>query len=226
MLYSLHAATNLAPRFAPGTARCCRWKGFSRHKRGAHERIRGSSRQEGAGGEDPLLGPGHPAQQRDLRPGQDAGGQVPSGVARAGGPVDLLPGGTRPVPGHPGSEQRHRGRGTYAGGRGMRHARRRYQRERYLFDAWAHWCERQWDESLGLPRVTWLAKLMQYGERMGVMRAASEHLPPDHSDAESVEQYMGWLKGACPPMHAALMARHRGICRERKAADGTKRGAE
>lgn len=108
----------------------------------------------------------------------------------------------------------------------MRHTRRRYQRERHLFDAWAHWCERQWDESLGLPRVTWLAKLMLYGERMGVMRSASEHLPPDHSDAESVEQYMSWLKGACPPMHAALMARHRGICRERKAAGGAKRGAE
>jgi hypothetical protein len=109
----------------------------------------------------------------------------------------------------------------------MRYARRRYERERHLFDAWAHWYERQWDESLGLPRVTWLAKLMQYGERMGMMRSASEHLPPDHSDAESVEQYMGWLRGACPPMHAALMARHRGICRERKAdPDGARRGAE
>ena len=38
---------------------------------------------------------------------------------------------------------------------------------------------------------------------------------------------MGWLKGACPPMHAALMARHRGICRERKAgAEGARQGAE
>jgi len=105
--------------------------------------------------------------------------------------------------------------------------RQRYARERHLFDTWARWCERQWDESLGLPRVTWLAKLMQYGERMGVMHSASEHLPPDHSDAESVERYMGWLKGACPPMHAALMARHRGICRERKAgAEGARQGAE
>ena len=51
--------------------------------------------------------------------------------------------------------------------------RQRYARERHLFDTWARWCERQWDESLGLPRVTWLAKLMQYGERMGVMHSAS-----------------------------------------------------
>ncbi|HSN17538.1 MAG TPA: hypothetical protein VLV87_04955 [Gammaproteobacteria bacterium] len=109
----------------------------------------------------------------------------------------------------------------------MRQTRQRYARERHLFDVWAHWSERQWDESLGLPRVTWLAKLMQYGERMGVMRSASEYLPPDHADAESVEHYMGWLKGACPPIHSALMARHRGICRERKAtADGARRGAE
>jgi hypothetical protein len=74
--------------------------------------------------------------------------------------------------------------------------------------------------------VTWLAKLVQYGERMGVMRAASEHIPADHTDAESVEQYMGWLKGACPPMYAALMARHRGICRERKDLHGMRRHAE
>ena len=33
-----------------------------------------------------------------------------------------------------------------------------------------------------------LDRLMQYGERMGVLRSVSEHLPPDHSDAESVEQ--------------------------------------
>jgi hypothetical protein len=49
----------------------------------------------------------------------------------------------------------------------MRHVNRRFARERHLFDCWAHWCERQWDESLGLPRATWLAKLMRYGERMG-----------------------------------------------------------
>lgn len=103
--------------------------------------------------------------------------------------------------------------------------RQRYARERHLFDAWARWCERQWDESLGLPRLSWLSKLMQYGERMGVMHAASEYVPPDHSDAQSVEQYMVWLKGACPPMHAALMARHRGICRERKPAKRQVSGA-
>jgi len=109
----------------------------------------------------------------------------------------------------------------------MRRTRQRYGRERHLFDVWARWSERQWDESLGLPRVTWLAKLMQYGERMGVMHAASEHVPADYADAESVEQYMAWLKGACPPMHAALMARHRGICRERKGdASGARHGAE
>lgn len=44
----------------------------------------------------------------------------------------------------------------------------RHARERWHFERWARWCERQWDESLGLPRVTWLAKLMQYGERVGV----------------------------------------------------------
>ncbi len=99
----------------------------------------------------------------------------------------------------------------------MRAYGRRYARERLRFEAWARWCERQWDESLGLPRVTWLAKLMQYGERMGVMHAASEQLPPDHSAAEEVEACMAWLKATCPPIHAALMARHRGICLERKA---------
>lgn len=80
----------------------------------------------------------------------------------------------------------------------MRRYRQRYGRERDLFDRWASWCERQWDESLGLPRVTWLAKLMQYGERMGVVHAASSWLPPDDSDAETVETYMGWLKDTCP----------------------------
>ena len=102
----------------------------------------------------------------------------------------------------------------------MRAYGRRYARERLRFEAWARWCERQWDESLGLPRVTWLAKLMQYGERMGVMHAASEQLPPDHSAAEEVEACMGWLKDTCPPIHAALMARHRGICLDRTAAVG------
>ena len=96
---------------------------------------------------------------------------------------------------------------------GVRHAR-----ERRLFDHWAVWCERQWDESLGLPRVTWLAKLVQYGERLGVMHAATEVLPPDHSDAEEVNAFMEWVRGACPPIHAALMARHRGICLERKTS--------
>lgn len=95
---------------------------------------------------------------------------------------------------------------------GVRHAR-----ERRLFDHWAVWCERQWDESLGLPRVTWLAKLVQYGERLGVMRAGTEALPPDHADAEGVNSFMEWVRDACPPIHAALMARHRGICLERKA---------
>ncbi|MGE5624832.1 MAG: hypothetical protein ACM3ZT_04715 [Bacillota bacterium] len=99
----------------------------------------------------------------------------------------------------------------------MRTYGERYARERWLFERWARWCERQWDESLGLPRATWLAKLMQYGERMGVVHAATSHLPPDHSDAEGVESYMGWLRNSCPPIHAALMARHRGICGEHKA---------
>ncbi|HLW75312.1 MAG TPA: hypothetical protein VKT74_09610 [Gammaproteobacteria bacterium] len=107
----------------------------------------------------------------------------------------------------------------------MRRYRQRYARERGLFDLWARWCERQWDESLGLPRVTWLAKLMLYGERMGVVHAASSWLPPDHSDAEAVESYMGWLRSTCPPIHAALMARHRGICAEHKAFP-RRRGAE
>jgi hypothetical protein len=40
------------------------------------------------------------------------------------------------------------------------------------------------------------------------------------------KQYMGWLKCACPPMYAALMARHRGICRERKDVQGMRRHAE
>lgn len=100
---------------------------------------------------------------------------------------------------------------------GVRHAR-----ERRLFDHWAEWCERQWDESLGLPRVTWLAKLVQYGERLGVMHAATEMLPPDHSDAEGVNSFMEWVRGACPPIHAALMARHRGIYLERKTLKGEK----
>lgn len=99
----------------------------------------------------------------------------------------------------------------------MRRYGRRHGRERHLFDHWTLWCERQWDESLGLPRVTWLAKLVQYGERLGVMHAATEILPPDHSDAEAVNGFMEWLRGACPPIHAALMARHRGICLERKS---------
>ena len=99
----------------------------------------------------------------------------------------------------------------------MRRYGTRHARERHLFDHWALWCERQWDESLGLPRVTWLAKLVQYGERLGVVQAATEILPPDHSDAEEVNGFMEWLRGACPPIHAALMARHRGICLERKS---------
>ena len=99
----------------------------------------------------------------------------------------------------------------------MRRYGERYARERLSFDRWARWCERQWDEALGLPRVTWLAKLMQYGERMGVVHAAVTPLPPDHSDAEGVERTMGWLRTTCPPIHAALMARHRGICAEHKA---------
>ena len=98
---------------------------------------------------------------------------------------------------------------------GLRHAR-----ERHLFDHWAEWCERQWDEALGLPRVTWLAKLVEYGERLGVMHAATSMLPPDHSDAEGVNSVMEWVRDACPPIHAALMARHRGICLERKALKG------
>jgi len=99
----------------------------------------------------------------------------------------------------------------------MRPYRTRHARERLAFDRWALWCERQWQESLGLPRVTWLAKLVQYGERLGTMRAAVEVLPPDHSDAEGVDAFMEWLRGACPPIHAALLARHRGIVLERKA---------
>lgn len=58
---------------------------------------------------------------------------------------------------------------------------------------------------------------MQYGERMGVVHAAETCLPPDDSDAEAVESYMGWLRGTCPPIYAALMARDRGICAEHKA---------
>ena len=108
----------------------------------------------------------------------------------------------------------------------MRRYAQRYARERRQFERWADWCERQWDESLGLPRVTWLAKLMQYGERMGPMRAASSLLPPDHSTAEGVEDYMQWLKGTSPPIHGALMARHRGICLEHKAQGSGRRGAE
>ncbi|HEV2332712.1 MAG TPA: hypothetical protein VGV16_06075 [Gammaproteobacteria bacterium] len=107
----------------------------------------------------------------------------------------------------------------------MRSYRTRHARERLAFDRWALWCERQWQESLGLPRVTWLAKLMQYGERLGTMRAAVEALPPDYSDAEGVDSFMGWLRGACPPIHAALLARHRGIVLERKAVVPT-RGVE
>jgi hypothetical protein len=98
----------------------------------------------------------------------------------------------------------------------MRRYRQRYLRERSLFDRWGRWCEGQWHNSLGLPRVTWLAKLVQYGERLGVMHAVSEYLPPDHADAEAVNEFMQWLKPTCPPMHAALLARHRGICVERK----------
>lgn len=97
-----------------------------------------------------------------------------------------------------------------------------YLRERKLFDAWARWSERNWDESLGPPRVTWIARLMQWGERMGMRHVASDHLPLDHSEEESVEQYMEWLKKACPPMHAALMARHRGIVIERRLAGPAK----
>lgn len=100
-----------------------------------------------------------------------------------------------------------------------------YASERKLFDSWAMWHERQWDESLCLPRITWLARLMQYGERLGVQHAAREIPPPDHSKEESVEAYMEWLRNACPPMHAALIARHRGICRERKGTE-VRRGAE
>ncbi|HET7174371.1 MAG TPA: hypothetical protein VFK21_00035 [Gammaproteobacteria bacterium] len=107
----------------------------------------------------------------------------------------------------------------------MRPYRTRHTRERLAFDRWALWCERQWHESLGLPRVTWLAKLMQYGERLGTMRAAVEVLPPDYSDAEGVDSFMEWLRGACPPIHAALLARHRGIVLERKAVAPT-RGVE
>lgn len=103
--------------------------------------------------------------------------------------------------------------------------RQRYARERHLFDAWANWCERQWDEQMGLPRVTWLAKLMQYGERVGVIRAAMEPAPYN-CEADDIEHYMAWLKGACPPMHSALMARHRGICRERKAETSAARHSE
>jgi hypothetical protein len=99
----------------------------------------------------------------------------------------------------------------------MRRYGARFARERHTFERWAEWSARQWDEALGLPRVTWLAKLVQYGERLGVMHAATEMLPPDHSDAETVNTFMDWLRGACPPIHAALMARHRGICLERKA---------
>ncbi|MFI4920722.1 MAG: hypothetical protein ACHQAZ_03670 [Gammaproteobacteria bacterium] len=102
----------------------------------------------------------------------------------------------------------------------MRRYGARHARERHVFERWAEWSARQWDESLGLPRVTWLAKLVQYGERLGVMHAATELLPPDHSDAEAVNAFMDWLRGACPPIHAALMARHRGICLERKAVKG------
>lgn len=98
----------------------------------------------------------------------------------------------------------------------MSRYRTRHARERRLFDHWADWCERQWDESLGLPRVTRLAKLVQYGERLGVMHAATEASPPDHSDAEAVNSFMEWMRDACPPIHAAVMARHRGICLERK----------
>jgi len=105
----------------------------------------------------------------------------------------------------------------------MRRQRRRYGRERQLFDRWGRWYEGQWDNRLGLPRVTWLARLVQYGERMGMMRVASEHVPPDHSDAETVQAYMAWLKPTCPPIYDALMARHRGICAERKL-DGDGRG--
>lgn len=100
----------------------------------------------------------------------------------------------------------------------MRPYRTRHARERLAFDRWALWCERQWQESLGLPRVTWLAKLMQYGERLGVRHAAVEMLPPDYSDAEGVNAFMEWVRGACPPIHAALLARHRGILLERKAS--------
>ncbi|HEV7164669.1 MAG TPA: hypothetical protein VGO35_04670 [Gammaproteobacteria bacterium] len=102
----------------------------------------------------------------------------------------------------------------------MRRYGTRFARERHAFERWAAWSARQWDESLGLPRVTWLAKLVQYGERLGVMHAAAEMLPPDHSDAEAVNGFMEWLRGACPPIHAALMARHRGICLERKTVGG------
>lgn len=110
----------------------------------------------------------------------------------------------------------------------MRAYGRRYARERRLFEHWARWSERQWDESLGLPRVTWLAKLMQYGERLGPVRSANECQPPDHSGAEVVNTYMGWLKSTCPPVHAALMARHRGICigRGGRAAWRTPRNTE
>ncbi len=110
----------------------------------------------------------------------------------------------------------------------MRRYGTRHARERRHFDHWAAWCERQWDESLGLPRVTWLAKLMQYGERLGVKHSATEYLPPDQSDAEGVNSYMEWLRGACPPIHAALMARHRGICLERKTGKAMRprQGAE
>ena len=97
----------------------------------------------------------------------------------------------------------------------MRGYGRRYARERRLFEHWARWCERQWDESLGLPRVTWLAKLMQYGERLGPVRSVSEYLPPDPTGAEAVNACMDWLKTTCPQVHAALLARHRGICTSR-----------
>jgi hypothetical protein len=100
---------------------------------------------------------------------------------------------------------------------------RRYARERRLFEHWARWYERQWDESLGLPRVTWLAKLMQYGERLGPVRSVNEYLPPDPSGAEAVTAFMDWLKTTCPPVHAALLARHRGICTGRGGPAGVQR---
>jgi hypothetical protein len=79
--------------------------------------------------------------------------------------------------------------------------------ERKHFDEWAAWIRTEQYEHLGLPANTWLARLILYGERMGLVNYAAT---PDDADElfQRISSLMESWVTSDPQLYRALVARH------------------